>query len=129
MTKKNGVMTVFAKRIGELRKSCGWSQSDLAKKLGTSAAIAGRYERGEVAPSVEVARKIADALNVTLDYLTDPDASAEAIQDQETLDRLHCIQRLPDEERSRITEVIDALVRDANTRATYNGKKSKSKAK
>ncbi|TWT55519.1 helix-turn-helix domain-containing protein [Allorhodopirellula solitaria] len=126
--KKNGVLTTFAKRIGELRKSHGWSQSELAKQFGTSAAIAGRYERGDVAPSIEVARKIADALGVTLDYMTDPDAPEDSIQDQETLDRLHGIQRLPTDERSRVIEVIDALVRDANARATYNGKKSKKSA-
>jgi transcriptional regulator with XRE-family HTH domain len=128
MATKNGMLAIFAKRIGELRKNCGWSQGDLAKKLGTSAAIAGRYERGEVAPSIEVARKIADALGVTLDYLTDPDASAVAIQDQETLDRLHGIQRLPSEERQRIIDVIDALMRDANARATYTDRKPKKSA-
>lgn len=122
-TTKNGVLTTFAKRISELRKVRGWSQGELAKQFGTSAAIAGRYERGDVAPSIEVARKIADALGVTLDYLTDANASTDALQDQEMLDRLNGIQRLPSNERSRIIEVIDALVRDANARATYNGKK------
>lgn len=122
---KNSVLATFAKRISELRKSHGWSQAELGRQFGTSAAIAGRYERGDVAPSIEVARKIADALGVTLDYMTDPDAPEESIQDQETLDRLHGIQRLPKEERTRIIEVIDALVRDANARATYNGKRPK----
>lgn len=127
-TKKNGVLATFAQRISELRKSHGWSQGELAKQFGTSAAIAGRYERGDVAPSIEVARKIADALGVTLDYMTDADASFDAIQDQEMLDRLNGIGRLPATERARILEVIDALVRDANTRATYGGKKSKKSA-
>ena len=128
MSKTEGIRAIFAKRIGELRKGAGWSQGQLAKKLGTSAAIAGRYERGEVAPSIEVARRIADAFGVTLDYLTDPDASAVSIQDQEALDRLHGIERLPAGERSRIIEVVDALVRDANARATYNGSRSRRSA-
>ena len=42
---------------------------DLAKAVGTSSAIIGRYERNEITPSVEVAAKIADALDVSLDYL------------------------------------------------------------
>ncbi len=125
---KNGVLTTFAQRIAELRKRHGWSQRELATQFGTSAAIAGRYERGDVAPSIEVARKIADAFGVTLDYMTDPEASSDAIEDQEMLDRLNGIGRLPDDERSRIIEVVDALVRDANARAAYNGRKSKKKS-
>ena len=128
MAKTDGVKAIFAKRVSELRKTQGYSQGELAKQLGTSAAIVGRYERGEVAPSIEVARKIADSLGVTLDYLTDPNAPEASIQDQETLDRLHGIQRLPSDERSRIIEVVDALVRDANARATYNGRKPKKSA-
>ncbi len=45
------------------------SRDDLAKAVGTSPAIIGRYERNEITPSVEVAAKIADALDVSLDYL------------------------------------------------------------
>jgi transcriptional regulator with XRE-family HTH domain len=38
-------------------------------QIGTFPAIIGRYERNEITPSVEVAAKIADALEVSLDYL------------------------------------------------------------
>ncbi len=52
-----------------MRKSLKWSQNDLAQKVGTSAPIIGRYECGEIKPSIEMAAKIADALWVTTDYL------------------------------------------------------------
>jgi transcriptional regulator with XRE-family HTH domain len=53
-----------------LQKNCKkLSQSDLGKAVGTSGDIIGRYERDEVKPSIEVAIKIADALQVSLDYL------------------------------------------------------------
>jgi ribosome-binding protein aMBF1 (putative translation factor) len=48
-------------------KQLKWSHVDLAKKVGSSAPIVGRYERDENKPSIDVAAKIADALNVTLD--------------------------------------------------------------
>ena len=41
----------------------------LSYKLSRSGDIIGKYERGENMPSIEVAAKIAEALNVTLDYL------------------------------------------------------------
>ena len=60
---------IFASRLLALRKQQGWSQPELAKKVGTSGAIIGRYERGKIIPSIGVARKLAEALAVTLDYL------------------------------------------------------------
>lgn len=59
----------FGEKITFIRKQLKWSQDDLAKKIGTSAPIVGRYEREEIKPSIEVASKLADALDVTLDYL------------------------------------------------------------
>lgn len=56
-------------KILQLRKNKGLSREDLAKEVGTSGAIIGRYERNEITPSVEVAAKIAEALEVSLDYL------------------------------------------------------------
>lgn len=38
--------------------------------MGTSADILGRYERGEVTPPMEVASKLAEVLDVSLDYLS-----------------------------------------------------------
>lgn len=59
----------FGEKIILVRKQLKWSQDELAKKIGTSAPIIGRYEREEIKPFIEVASKLADALNVTLDYL------------------------------------------------------------
>ena len=59
----------FGEHITVIRKQLKWSQEELAKKIGTSAPIIGRYERNEIKPSIEIAKKIADELNVTVDYL------------------------------------------------------------
>jgi transcriptional regulator with XRE-family HTH domain len=55
--------------ITQLRKEKGVSRDDLGTIVGTSGAVIGRYEREEITPSVEIANKIAQALNVSLDYL------------------------------------------------------------
>jgi ribosome-binding protein aMBF1 (putative translation factor) len=34
----------FGRRLPQLRKDRGWSQPDLAKEIGTSGTIVGRYE-------------------------------------------------------------------------------------
>ena len=66
----------------------------MAKKIGTSGPIIGRYERGEMTPSVEVAKKLADTFDVTLDYLVDDTGKATEIKDKAMLQRIMDIQAL-----------------------------------
>ena len=56
------------KIIAQLRDQKGWSQSELANRAGVSHVMIGKYERGDATPSLEVAKKIADTLEVSLDY-------------------------------------------------------------
>jgi len=128
MVQPKVVLATFAKRIEELRSLKGWSQAELARKFGTSAAIAGRYERGDAAPSIEVARRIADAFEVTLDYMTDPESQLDAVRDQEMLNRLNQLVGLPTEDKNRVVELVDALIRDSKARAAYGGTKRKNSA-
>lgn len=45
------------------------SRDELGAKIGTSGAIVGLYERNDMKPSIEIAAKIAEALDVSLDHL------------------------------------------------------------
>jgi transcriptional regulator with XRE-family HTH domain len=110
----------FAQRLLELRKRKGWSQPELGKKAGTSGPIVGRYERGEMTPSIEMAKKLADAFGVTLDYLvSDKNEVPNILQDKAMLDRWQAIDSLAPPERERILSVLDSLVRDAKARHAY----------
>ena len=110
---------VFGNRVLALRKQKGWSQPDLGKAVGTSGAIIGRYERGEITPSIEVARKLADAFGVTLDYLVGDKDLPNVLQDKAMLERWQAIDTLTPPERERILSVLDSLVRDARARQAY----------
>ena len=59
----------LGEHITTLRKRKKLSQAELGKKIGTSGDIIGKYERDEVKPSIEVVVKIADTLDVSIDYL------------------------------------------------------------
>jgi len=56
-------------KITALRKAKKISQAELAKEAGVSREIIGRYERDEVKPSIEVVIRMADVLEVSLDFL------------------------------------------------------------
>jgi transcriptional regulator with XRE-family HTH domain len=80
-------------KIQALRKQHDRSQQQLAKKIGTSGPIVGRYERGEMTPSVEVAKKLADTFDVTLDFLVDDTGKTAEIKDKAMLRRIMEIHR------------------------------------
>ncbi len=98
-------------KISSLRKQKGLNRDELGKIVGTSGAVIGRYERDEITPSVEIARKMADALEVSLDYLTG--STNFVIQDKKMLYRLELLQKIAQPERDRILLVMDSLLRDA----------------
>ena len=59
----------LGEHVKELRKEMGWSQSELADKVGTDARQVSRYENGRITPSLDVLVRIAEVFNVSLDYL------------------------------------------------------------
>lgn len=101
----------FGGKISFTRKQLKLSQDDLAKKIGTSAPIVGRYERDEVKPSIDVAAKIADALGVSIDYLLGN--SEKMVLDKKNLQRLKEIDQLADEDKYNIFYTLDNLIKAA----------------
>jgi len=93
------------------------SQDALAKKVGVHPNVIGRYERGEAKPTIDVATKMADVFNVTVDYLV---GKTDMLIDDDILSQLTTIQKLPEEEKDRILFTLEALLRDAKTRAAYS---------
>ncbi len=110
-------MTFGAKLI-LLRKQKSLSQGDVAEAVGVSRDAISKYERDEITPSVENAKKIAYVLGVSIDFLVNEEAKEEVL-DNEAVKRIKDIQKLPQEEKTKIFSVIDALVRDYKTRKAY----------
>lgn len=63
-------------RIKEIRLERGLTHEELAERAGTSRNTIGMVERGQQAPSVELARRIAQALETDLNTLFMPEALA-----------------------------------------------------
>lgn len=61
----------FAENLKQLRKEKGISQASLAKTIGISQSAVGYWERGQKIPSSEMAKKLANYFNVTVDELLD----------------------------------------------------------
>lgn len=109
-------LMLFGERLLKARKDRKISQDELAKSLGVHAPIIGRYERGEVNPSIEVATKIADSLGVSLDYLT---GLSDQLLDKEIVKQINDLQGLKPEDQQHILKTLGALIREAKTRLTF----------
>jgi transcriptional regulator with XRE-family HTH domain len=110
---------IFYKYFG--KKSWGQSgqppQGDLPKEAGVSREVIGRYERNEVSPSVDVAKKIADALEVSLDYLAG--GSDKVAFDKQTLKLIDEIEELEPSTKDKLIFLANAIIRDAKTGKAY----------
>ena len=95
------------------------SQGELAKKLSTSTSVIGRYERDEMTPSIDAAKKIAKLLNTTVGYLLGETEQTNLLSDPDMLKRLNDIVNLPESDKSHILYTIDNLLASVKTRLAY----------
>jgi transcriptional regulator with XRE-family HTH domain len=100
-----------------LRKEKGWSQGDLAEKLGASREIIGKYERNENLPSIEMALKISKAFGVTVDFLLG--VGEYSSYDVDIIDRIKNIQKLDESTKSILFNIIDTYVQNYKTKQAF----------
>lgn len=79
----------FAERLKELRKQAHLTQVELAKQLGIGQSSYADWERGKKKPTQENLVKIAQVLNVSIDYLV---GNSEEITDE--LDNIELLFRM-----------------------------------
>jgi transcriptional regulator with XRE-family HTH domain len=109
-------------RILELRKAKNWSQSGLAAKVGVSYAQIGRYETKGSQPPAEVLKKLAEALDSTVDFLINgntEDKAKASLMDAEVIRYFKEVDNLPAEDKSALLRVIGGFLRDVKTKQAY----------
>lgn len=92
----------FSERLKDLRKQAGLTQVDIAGKLGISQQAFASWERGAKKPTQENLVKIAQILNVSVDYLvgnSDEENTNKELEDIELLFRMNS-KGLTDEEKA-----------------------------
>jgi transcriptional regulator with XRE-family HTH domain len=110
---KNASHSDFATRLKQLRLQKGLSQSDLGKITNTHYTQIGRYELGKAKPSSETLKLLADALDVSSDYLYDgveEDAAVANFQDRDFLRMFEEAEKLPENDKTLIKEFLDAFL-------------------
>ena len=87
---------MLGQRINELRKARGWSQVDLAKRLGITKQTVSNWENDNILPSIEMLIRLSETFGVSTDYIL-------GLDDTPRLD----IKGLPDSVIGHISLLID----------------------
>lgn len=74
--------TQVGSSIHALRKQKGFTQGDLAEKVGVSRAAISQFELGDTTPSTETQKKLSDVLGFDLSNITDISSPPDEANDQ-----------------------------------------------
>lgn len=113
-------MLSFGKKIAALRKEQKLSQTQLANKLNTSISVISRYERDEINPSIEAAKKLANLLNTSVGYLLGETEDDQLLKDPKMIQRLRELQNFSDQEKDQVLFTLDAVIREVKNRKAYS---------
>ncbi len=98
----------FPERLAKIRKSKGLTQEMLGELISITKAQIYRYERGSSQPTLDVIKKIALALNVSIDSLVFE--NGERKPDEELLLLFEGVARLDPEEKKLIKGLIEGVM-------------------
>jgi transcriptional regulator with XRE-family HTH domain len=107
----------FGQRLAAARKSCGWSQSQLADKLETTQKVIDYYERRAVNPSLAFIERAAQALDVPVAELAGGESKPAGRRPgppSQLARRLEQIRRLSRKDQEFILEVLDRFLQTAS---------------
>lgn len=123
MPDRDEIALPLGERLKQLRQEHGWSQADLAAKIGTDPGQISRYENGKMTPSAEAVVRLAQILDVTTDYLLIESSPRRALRAPENIlgDRLNTVSELTADELAVVLSVIDGLVAKNRLRTLAGG--------
>ena len=103
----------FGDNLKKIRADKDISQGDLAKMIDVHATHISRYERNLTSPTIDVAKKIADALEVSTDsliYGSDEQIVNNKLNDEELLQLFNKVQQLSDQDVTSVKAMLKAFV-------------------
>src|SRR5687768_10513659 len=98
-------------RLARLRNERGFTQVELAEKLGIAQPIISDYERGRLRPHPDMLTRLAAALQVSADELLGlAKAEKPAPLNRRFLRRLQAVDQLPKRDQEALLRTIDAFL-------------------
>ena len=106
------IEVMIGQRVRQLREERGWNQSELAAEAGLTPAAVSQIEGDKRKPSAETLNGLADALEVSTDFLMGRKPDEEFLGEaEEARGLLRGIHELSAEDRKTVRAMVDALRR------------------
>ena len=105
----------LGQRITRIRKERGFTQVELAERIGTIQTLVCDYEKDRLRLSAEMALRFALALEISVDELLRPKSSKTVSRQpgRKVLRRLEQIESLPGTQQSVLLKTIDTFLENA----------------
>jgi len=106
----------IGQRLARLRKEQGYSQVELAEKIGLTQSLVSDYERGRLRLNAEMLARFALALGVSADAIIGLQASTSTgkPKSRKIQRRLQDLEKLPKRDQEALLRTIDAFLAKAS---------------
>ena len=100
-----------SERLKALREARKLTMQELADKLGVSKSMISYYEKGKKTPSVKTIDKMADTLNVSVDYLIGKSDAFDGSEStsKEAKDFMEKFEKLDPAKKEALIKMLEAL--------------------
>ena len=118
----------LGQKLRALRAEKGLSQAALEEISGVNSKLLSKYENERIVPTADTLRKIAQALQISDDYLifeNAPKSGISQISDLELFEKFQEVERMPVENRTMIKNMIDALIIKSKVESVIKPQQSK----
>jgi transcriptional regulator with XRE-family HTH domain len=101
-------------RLARLRKERGWTQEELAERVGITQRLVSDYERGRLRLNADIVVRLADALEVATDELLRSNGRKAPLRPKPSLRlqrRMEKIEKLPPHQQNYLLKTIDGFLK------------------
>jgi len=108
----------LGEKITLLRNRKSLSKRALSEITGIHWITLGKYEQNKMAPSIEAIKKIANALEISVDYLLFNDykeKNTTSITDKELLELIEKVNCLSEKDKNRVKSFLRSYAEDIQT--------------
>ena len=103
-------------RLARLRKERGWTQVELAERVGITQTLLSDYERGKLRLNADLIVRFVNALETTTDELLQPKGARSPLRrkpSRRVLRRMERIEKLPPHQQNHLLKTIDGFLKGA----------------
>lgn len=119
----------FGKNLASFRKEKGLTQEELVNRSGVAISQIRRYEADKSSPTLDVIKKLAQALGTSIDELVFDKGggiAASKILDRELLDKFEIVSNMEEGEKEVVKQILEGVIMKHKIEKMFGARHEKS---